>query len=135
MSRMLVICAVSVLALSGCETMSSKHRHKLFIVENSAYVGKTYDDLIKGKGVPSRVATLSDSGKVVEYYDSQIEYSAGGYYGYPMPRYIGYAGPWMYADQMPPVPVQSWSTSCKIDFVISPKSVVESWKYAGKGCF
>jgi hypothetical protein len=42
---------------------------------------------------------------------------------------------WIYGDYMQSFPVQTWLSVCKVDFVVSSKNLVESWKYEGKGCF
>jgi hypothetical protein len=138
MKKIISVCAALTLLLSGCQTLSLKERQNLFTTENGAYVGKTHDDLIKGKGVPSGTANLTNSGKVVEYYTAQVEISGGGYYGYPAARFIGNAnggGSWIYPEHMRSFPIQSWTFVCKIDFVVTPQNIVESWKYEGNGCF
>lgn len=139
MKKTILFCVVSsLLFLSGCQTLNFKERQKLFKNENTAFVGKTYDELIKEKGVPTGTATLTNSGKVVEYFTTQTEVSGGGYYGYPGPLYYGngyWGRNWGYYGDMSMYPVQSWTSSCKLDFVVSPQSVVESWKYEGNGCF
>jgi len=136
--NILFIAAFSLLFLSGCQTLSFKDRQKLYINENAAFVGKSYDELIKGKGVPTATATLTSSGKVVEYLTTQMEYSGGGYYGYPGPFYYGnghHGRNWAYYNDMSWYPVQSWTSICRLDFVVSPQNIVESWKYEGNGCF
>lgn len=127
-----------VLVFSGCSSLDVRELKKRFTDENQVFVGKTYDDLIKGKGVPTGSATLSDGSKVVEYYNAQIEISGGGSYPYPTTNYIPHpngGGTWIYVDHMRSLPVRSWNKICKIDFVVSPKNTVESWKYEGKGCY
>jgi hypothetical protein len=138
MKRIISICVASAIVLSGCNTLNYKERKQMFTTENNTFIGKTYDDLIKGKGVPSGTASLTDTGKVVEYYNSQLEVTGGGYYGYPHMNYgvHAYGGRNMfYGDYAQSFPVQTWLSVCKIDFVVSSKNVVESWKFDGMGCF
>lgn len=136
-SNIPILLALALL-LSGCDTLKIKEREQAFVDENNAYVSKTFDELVKGKGVPTGTATLSDGSKVVEYYHAQIEISGGGSYTFPAATYVeNSAGgrTWIYIDQMRSLPMRSWNKICKIDFLVSSKNVVESWKYDGKGCY
>jgi hypothetical protein len=131
------LCLAAALLVSGCDTLSVKERQKLFTDENDAYIGKTYDELVKGKGVPTGTATLSDGSKVVEYYNAQVEITGGGTYAFPAATYVQntHGGTWVYMQPVQSMPVRSWNKICKIDFIVSPKNTVESWKYDGKGCY
>lgn len=127
------------IALTGCGTLSSDARRQAFEAENAVYLGKTYDDLVRGKGVPTGNATLSDGSKVAEYYRSQVEIVGGGYLTYPTSSYIrnanGGGGSWIEINQTRALPIRALNKICKIDFLISPGNQLESWKYEGKGCF
>lgn len=138
MNKLLPVGIAVLLLLAGCGSFSVKERQKAFADENEVYVGKTFDDLVKGKGVPTGTATLSDGSKVVEYYNAQVEISGGGSYPYPVSTYVRNrdgTGSWVYWEHMHTLPVRSWNKICKIDFVVSAKNIVESWKYEGKGCY
>jgi len=138
MNKLIVTFIGMTIVLSGCGSLSMKERQKIFADGNEIYVGKTFDDLVKSKGVPTATATLSDGSKVVEYFTSQVEVSGGGYYPFPTTTYIRNSnggGTWVYVEHMQSLPVRTWNKICKIDFVVSPKSIVETWKYEGKGCF
>lgn len=131
-------CLILTLVLAGCSTLSNEERQKLFAGENDVFVGKTYDELVLGKGVPTGTATLSDGGKVVEYYNAQIEISGGETYYFPSTVFVQNTtggGNWVFVEQMRSIPVRSWNKICKLDFVVSPKNVVASWKYEGRGCY
>ena len=132
------ICLFAALALSGCGSLSIKEREKIFTDENNAYIGKTHDELIKGKGVPTGTATLSDGSKVVEYNTVQVEISGGGSFHFPATAYIRNANgsnTWVYVEHEHALPVRAWNKVCKIDFMVTAKDIVESWKYDGKGCY
>lgn len=136
MSRLILLCLLS--ALSGCATMGSQEHQQAFTAENDAFVGKTSDELIKTKGVPTGTATLSDGSKVVEYYTTQIEISGGGFYSFPATTYMtdtNGSRTLVTIDHMRSLPVRSWQKICKIDFLVTANNVVASWKYDGKGCF
>lgn len=138
MKYFISICLASLFVLSGCATQSLEERKRMFMDENEAFIGKTYDELVKGKGVPTGTANLTDGSKLVEYYNAQIEISGGGSYTFPTTTYVRNAtggGTWVYVEQMQSIPVRSWNKICRIDFIVSPKNAVESWKYDGKGCY
>jgi hypothetical protein len=138
MKQFLFICLTSALVLSGCGSLSIKEREKVFMAENNAYIGKTHDELIKGKGVPTGTATLSDGSKVVEYYNVLVEISGGGTFTFPTSAYIRNANgsnTWVYVEHEHALPVRAWNKVCKIDFMVTAKDIVESWKYDGKGCY
>ena len=138
MKKIIPTCLGLILVLSGCATLSIKERQKIFTDEHEIFLGKTFDELVKGKGVPTGTATLSDGSRVVEYYNAQVEISGGGSYPFPTSTYVRNAngsGTWIYIEHMQSLPVRSWSKICKIDFVVSAKNIVESWKYEGKGCY
>lgn len=124
--------------LSGCQSMSSQERQKLFVTENDAYLGKSSDELIKGKGVPTGTSLLSDGSKMVEYYNAQVEISGGGFNSYPSITYHTHTNgttTWVYMSDMQSIPIRSWQKVCRIDFLVNANNVVESWKYDGKGCY
>lgn len=138
MKPIIPFCIALTLGLSGCGTLSTQERQKAFMSENDAFVGKSHDDLIKDKGVPTGTATLSDGSKVVEYYNAQVEVSGGGYYAFPSTTYLTHANgtrTWIYMDHMQTIPVRSWYKICKIDFIVSSTDIVASWKFDGKGCY
>lgn len=138
MESILIITLALAIALPGCETLSTKERHHEFTSENDAYVGHSLDDLIKGKGVPTGTATLTDGSKMVEYYNAQVEISGGGYYPFSTATYHTHTNgtkTWVYMNHMQTIPVRSWNKVCRIDFLVNPQNIVESWKFDGKGCY
>jgi len=138
MKNLIGVCLLSSLVLSGCGTLSFEERQKHFMDENEVFVGKTFDELVTGKGVPTGTATLTDGSKMVEYYNAQIEVTGGESYSFPTTTYVqnpNGGGNWIYVEQMYSLPVRSWNKVCKIDFKVTPTNIVESWKFDGKGCY
>lgn len=126
------------LALTACETLSPKERQLAFMAENNAYIGKSLDDLIKGKGVPTGTAVLSDGSKMIEYYNAQVEISGGGYYPFSTSTYHTHKNgtrTLVYVNQLQSMPVRSWNKICRIDYLINQQNLVESWQFDGKGCY
>ena len=139
MNKIILLCVTMSLSLSGCGLTQIKEQKAKFVEANNQLVGKTYDDLIKEYGVPTGDAKLSDGGKVVEYYKSSTEIWGGGSYSISTPIYVpntnGGVGTWIYNQQQHNSPVNSTTESCKLDFVISSKNVIESWKARGNACY
>lgn len=126
-------------AFAGCETQQIKEQHAKFEEKNNQFIGKTYDDLIRGKGVPTGEATLSDGSRVVEYLSSETMISGGGSYPVPVSTYVpnqsGTGGVWIYGEKERNVPVSSRTSWCKLDFILSAKSIIQSWKAEGNHCY
>lgn len=138
MNRLIALSFGMALVLTGCGSLSMKERQKIFEDGNANFAGKTFDELVKGKGVPTGTATLSDGSRVVEFYTSQVEISGGGSYPFPASTYVRNSnggGTWVYVEHMQTMPIRSWNKICKVDFVVSPNGIVETWKYEGKGCY
>lgn len=139
MKRVIGLLVILSLALSGCGLQRIKEQKAKFTETNNQLVGKTYDDLIKEKGVPTGEAKLSNGGKVVEYFNSSTETSGGGSYSTPTTTYVpnpnGGVGTWVQGQQQQHIPVSSHTLSCKLNFVISPQNIIESWKTDGNKCY
>ncbi|MBK9161256.1 MAG: hypothetical protein IPM27_06785 [Nitrosomonadales bacterium] len=139
MKRVIAILAILSLVLSGCGLQRIKEQKARFTEVNNQLVGKTYDDLIKEKGVPTGEAKLSNGGRVVEYFNSSTETSGGGSYSTPTTTYVpnpnGGAGAWVQGQQQQHIPVRSTNMVCKLNFVISPQNIIESWKAVGNKCY
>lgn len=136
--KSIVAIIVLLATLTGCQTINHQERQHIFMAENDAYLGKTNDELIKGKGVPTGTSLLTDGSKMIEYYNAQVEITGGEYISYPTVTYHPHANgttTWMYMNDMHSIPIRSWQKICRIDFLINVKNVVESWKYDGKGCY
>lgn len=126
---------ITILALSGCGLARIQEQKEKFAEVNNLLVGKTYDDMVKARGVPTREATLSTGGKVVEYSKSSTTTSGGGSYAVPTTAYIPSTGTWVQGTQQQAVPVRSHTSSCTLNFVISPSGIVETWKAEGNACY
>lgn len=139
MKKVIFVVMVISFTLSGCKLAQIKEQKAKFTETNNQLVGKTYDDLIKEKGVPTGEAKLSNGGKVVEYFHSSTETSGGGSYSTPTTTYVpnpyGGAGVWVQGQQQKHIPVRSEEMTCKLNFVISPQNIIESWKADGNKCY
>ncbi len=139
MKKIMLLCAILCFALSGCVTQRIKERQAKFEAKNNQLIGKTYDDLIKGSGVPSGEAKLSDGSRIVEYLTSQTTISGGGSYPYPVTTYVpnrnGVGGFWVYSEGERSIPVTSTTYYCKLDFTVSAQNIVQSWKAEGNHCY
>jgi hypothetical protein len=129
---------ILLLALSACGLARIKEQKEQFARLNDQLVGKTYDDLLKTRGVPIREASLSTGGKVVVYEKSETTMSGGGSLTVPSSAYVANpygGGTWVHGTQQRALPVRSHTWSCALTFIISPASVVESWKAEGNACY
>ncbi|MDP1634668.1 MAG: hypothetical protein Q8L69_08290, partial [Gallionellaceae bacterium] len=99
MKKVIGLLVILSLALSGCGQQRIKEQKAKFTETNNQLVGRTYDDLIKEKGVPTGEAKLSDGSKVVEYFNSSTVISGGGSYTTSTTTYVpnpnGGAGSWV----------------------------------------
>lgn len=138
-NKIISLVVIVSLSLSGCGLAQIKEQRAKFVAKNKQLVGNTYDDLIKEYGVPTGEVKLSDGGMVVEYLKSSTAIWGGGSYFVSTPIYVpnpnGGAGTWIYSQQQQYIPVNSVTESCKLDFVISPKKIIENWKARGNACY
>lgn len=135
---MRIIVALAVLAsLSGCVSM--EERRAAFYYSLDPFIGKTADELVLAKGVPTGSYTLSTGGRVLEYARSRLVTRGGGsmtvYRQVYVPGKNGAAGAWVTVPMEQAMPANTMEESCKILFQISPKNVVESWKHEGNACY
>lgn len=139
MKKIIGLCAIIVFACSGCGTQRIKELQAKYEGRNNQFIGKTYDELIRGLGVPSGEATLTDGSRIVEYSGSETVISGGGSYPVPVSSYVpnpnGVGGFWVYGEKERSLPVSSSTYYCKLDFTISPKNLVQSWKAKGNRCY
>lgn len=139
MKKIFLLWVILSFGLSGCAQQRIKEQKAKFAETNNQLVGKTYDDLIKEIGVPTGEAKLSDGGKVVEYSNSGTETSGGGSFAMPTTTYVpnpyGGAGTWVQSQQQQHAPIRSKNMTCKLDFIISPQNIIESWKADGNKCY
>ena len=139
MKKIIWLCAMFSLVLSGCGTQRIKERQAKFEEKNNQLIGKTYDDLIRGSGVPTGEAKLSDGSRIVEYSSSHITISGGGSYPVPISTYVpnrsGVGGFWIYSEMERNIPVSSSTYYCKLDFTVSTQNIIQSWKAEGNHCY
>jgi len=139
MKKIVWLCAILSFVLSGCNTQRIKELQAKFEEKNNQYIGKTYDDLIRGLGVPTGEARLSDGSRVVEYSSSQTIISGGGSYPVPVSTYVpnqsGVGGFWFYSERERNIPVSSRTHYCKLDFNVSVLNVIQSWRAEGNHCY
>ena len=139
MKKIILLCMIFSFVLSGCNTQRLKEQHAKFEEKYNQLIGKTYDDLIRREGVPTGEAKLSDGSRVVEYLNSQTSISGGGSYPVPISTYIpnlsGTGGVWVYGEMERSNPVLSRTYYCKLDFIVSAQSIIQSWKAEGNHCY
>ncbi len=139
MKKIILLCAALSLALPGCVTQRMKERQAKFEAKNNQLIGKTYDDLIRGSGVPSGEAKLTDGGRIVEYLTSQTTISGGGSYPVTVSTYVpnqnGMGGFWVYSEGERSIPITSSTYYCKLDFTVSAQNIIQSWRAEGNHCY
>lgn len=131
----LAILLLATMALAGCGVMEK--RKAAFTAELDSYVGKSLDEVIKAKGVPTGTADLSNGGKVVEYSSSKMITGGGGSYT----SYESVFVPGPNGGSLTQVPVQksrpitTSEARCKLLFTVSKAGIVENWKAEGNSCY
>ena len=139
MKKVVCLCVLLALVSSGCETQRIKERQARFEEKNNRLIGKSYDDLVGGVGVPTGEAKLSDGSRIVEYLNRQTMISGGGSYPVPISTYIpnrnGVGGFWVYTEGERTISITSNTYYCKLDFTVSAQNIVQSWKAEGNQCY
>lgn len=135
---MRIIVALAVLAsLSGCVSM--EERRAAFFNSLDPFVGKTADELVLQKGVPTGSYMLSNGGKVLEYATNRVVTRGGGsmtvFQQVYVPGSNGGTGAWVSVPVERPMPSRVDEENCKIIFQVSPKNIVESWRSEGNACY
>ncbi len=126
-----------MLGLAGCVSM--EERRAAFFNRLDPFVGKTADELVLQKGVPTGSYTLSNGGKVLEYAASRVVTRGGGsmtvFQQVYVPGSNGGTGAWVSVPVERPMPSRVDEENCKIIFQVSPKNIVESWRSEGNACY
>ncbi len=139
MKKIIGLCAILAFAFSGCGTQRIKELQAKYEAMNDQFIGKTYDELVRGKGVPTGEAKLTDGSRIVEYFSSETIVSGGGSYPVPVSTYVpnqnGVGGVWIYGEKERSFPVSSRTYYCKLDFTISHQNLIKSWKAEGNHCY
>jgi len=129
---------IVLVAIAGCGLARIEEQRARFVEINNGLVGKSYDDLLRTRGIPTRQASLSDGGRIVEYEKSETVTAGGGSVSVPASAYIahrGGGGTWVHGTTQQAMPVVSRANSCLLGFAISPAGVVEAWKAVGNACY
>jgi hypothetical protein len=126
--------ATAILAACGI----AEKKRDAFQAEMSAFVGRSADEVIKAKGVPTATATLSNGGRVLEYYSSKMVTSGGGshvtYQNVYRTNSLGTGG-YTQVPVQQTAPITTTELRCKILFVVSRNGLVDSWKAEGNNCY
>lgn len=134
--RRTIIHLIAVLALAGCASMNEEAARK-FQAEMDGYVGKSVDELILARGVPTATAALSSGGKVLEYSTSSTSISGGYSYLTYTPVFVPNSsggGTWISVPSHQTAPIHTFERNCKLTFQVSPDNKVLNWKAEGNDC-
>lgn len=129
---------VFVLALAGCSTLNREEAAARFQAAMDGFIGKSSDELILARGVPTGTALLTTGDKVLEYSRSRTETVGGGSYTINSPVFVprpGGTGTWINVPTQQTQAVQSWEVRCKLLFHVSADNKVLSWKAEGNSCY
>ena len=127
---------VCSLVLAGCASMNEEAARK-FQAEMDGYVGRSADELILARGVPTASAPLSTGGKLLEYSKSRTSISGGGSYTTYTPVFVpntSGGGTWISVPSQQTVPIHSSERGCKLTFQVSTDNIVLNWKAEGNEC-
>ena len=126
----------AALLLAGCASIED--RRNAFQASQAIWLGKTLDELVLAKGPPTRTATLSQGGQVVEYESLRQEITGGGsFVTYQSVPVVGPNGA-VSQVQVPvqqSLPLRAQLRSCRMFFVVSAEHRVQSWRHEGDDCF
>ena len=124
------------LVLAGCASMNEEAVRQ-FQAEMDGYVGRSADELILARGVPTASAPLSTGGKLLEYSKSRTSISGGGSYTTYTPVFVpntSGGGTWISVPSQQTVPIHSSERGCKLTFQVSTDNIVLNWKAEGNEC-
>ena len=117
------ITVLASLALAGCAAMNEEAARK-FQAEMDGYVGRSVDELILARGVPTATAALSSGGKVLEYTSSRSSVSGGYSYLTYTPVFVPNSsggGTWVSVPSHQTAPIYTSEWRCK------PNNAVPRW--------
>lgn len=127
---------LGLLALAGCAAVSEETTRQ-FQAEMDGYVGRSADELILARGVPTAAAPLSTGGKVLEYTKSTTRLSGGHSYISYTPVFVPNSsggGTWISVPSAQSTPIHSSERGCKLTFQVSADNIVRNWKAEGNDC-
>jgi len=124
------------LVLAGCASMNEEVARQ-FRAEMDGYVGRSVDELILARGVPTATAPLSTGGKVLEYSKSRTSISGGTSYITYTPVFVpntSGGGTWVSVPSHQTSPIYTSERSCRLTFQVSADNTVLNWKAEGNDC-
>lgn len=122
--------------LAGCASMNDEVARQ-FQAEMDGYVGRSADELILARGVPTASAPLSSGDKVLEYSKSRTTISGGHPYITYNPVFVpnpSGGGTWISVPSQQTSPIHASERSCKLTFQVSADNTVLNWKAEGNDC-
>lgn len=125
-----------LLALAGCASTNEEEARQ-FQAEMDGYVGRSVDELVLARGVPTALAPLSTGGKVLEYSKSTTRISGGHSYTTYTPIFVpntSGGGTWVSVPSQQSAPIHTSERSCKLTFQVSADNIVLNWKAEGNDC-
>jgi len=134
--RRVVLCFFVLLALAGCASLNEEEVRQ-FQAEMDSYVGRSVDELVLARGVPTATAPLSTGGRVLEYAKSSTRISGGQSYTVYNPVFVPNSsggGTWISVPSQHAAPIHSSERNCKLTFQVSADNVVRAWKAEGNDC-
>ena len=126
----------AALLLAGCASLEERRQN--FQASQAIWLGKTLDELVLSKGPPTRTATLSQGGQVVEYESLRQEITGGGsYVTYQSVPVVGANGvvSQVQVPMQQSLPMRAQLRSCRLLFVVTAERRIESWRHEGDDCF
>lgn len=121
--------------LVGCADM--EQRRTAFNATMAQWVGKPLDDLLLRMGPPTRSATLSSGGEILEYENLRSVVVGGGsvltYQSVPIVTPSGTAQVLVPMQQT--LPFNSQLRLCRLLFVVSAERVIQSTRHEGDDCY
>lgn len=130
------IAVLALLLVAGCAATNEEAIRK-FQAEMDGYVGKSVDELILARGVPTATATLSSGGRVLEYSTHRSSVSGGYSYLAYTPVFVPNSsggGSWISVPSHETAPIYTSEWRCKLTFQISADQKVLNWRAEGNDC-
>lgn len=134
MKTVLIVALLAV--LTGCAT--SEQRRAAFAGSLDAWIGKTSDQLVLARGLPTSTYELSTKKRILEYLRRETVTRGGGTYTTSTPVLVpdgNGGGRWVSVPQQHVDPVFTATFTCKVTFIVTAAGLVESWKSEGDDCY
>ncbi len=128
--RLALISALALM-LTGCGAIQA--RKERYAAEQNKWVGRSVDDLVSAKGVPTGTFSLSNGGKIIEYAKSESKTSGGG--SHTVYKSVYQNGQWVQVPQQQANPISTYTANCKTIFKASKVNIIESVTLEGNDCY